>query len=620
MKKRIENSQLFIFPNKKRKSKQKRAVLFGFFVLIFILPFITPLNQTLNSDAIECIENKVQEKGCSTFGLESKIFALLSTDQCEADVLASDSQDECFVPVNANSCELKTTSQAVLALDSAGSDTDKYADWILAQNKTASGIDWLLQIETSEPASCTLEDLNTDTYQVSIDQNKKLSLSGANCLTLDSSNYWLKIDSQCQKQEFTVSCDKAFQVNLLFKKQLSSTIYVFDESVKSETAGGTDFIKAKESLCFKKGNACDYEGSLWATLVLKKLGKDISSYLPYLIVFEEDNEKFLPESFLYFLTAEQDFKTELLAKQIGERYWDEAYDRYYDTALALMGVSSEQTDAKDNAINWLAEVQGADGCWDSGNVAKTGFLLYSLWPSSFSGADGGEELEDCETLGNFCISDIECSESGGDSLSGFNCPGLSVCCTNDKPSQTCAELGGEVCDYSETCDGISEYEASDLLSSESCCIGTCEAPTITTQSECEQNFGNCKDTACESGEKENLNYLCNDVSQYCCIQKSEKSFWWLWVLGILIVLTALAIVFKDKLKDFYDKFTTKKPAPKSGMPPKMSEIPQRRLTRVIPVGRIFPQQQHPPQYPRRPIPQKKSELDDVLKKLKEMGK
>src|SRR3989344_7952211 len=155
---------------------KKRAVLFGFFVLIFILPFITPLNQTSNSDAVECIENKVQEKGCSTFGLESKIFALLSTGQCEADVLASDSNDECFVPVNANSCELKTTSQTVLALDEGGSaNTDKYSNWLLAPNKTASGIDWLLQIETSEPASCSLEDLNAGAYQVSINQDKKLS-------------------------------------------------------------------------------------------------------------------------------------------------------------------------------------------------------------------------------------------------------------------------------------------------------------------------------------------------------------------------------------------------------------------------------------------------------------
>ena len=593
---------------------KKSVVLFGFFVLIFILPFISSLNQTSNSDAVKCIEDKVKEKGCSTFGLESKIFALLSTGQCEADVLASDSNDECFVPVNANSCEIKTTSQAVLALDSAGSDTDKYADWLLAQNKTASGIDWLLQIETSEPASCNLEDLNANTYQVSIDQDKKLSLSGANCLSLDSSGYWLKINPQCQRQEFTVSCDKSFQVNLLFKKQLSSTIYVFDESVKSETAGGTDFIKAQESLCFQKGNSCDYEGSLWATLVLKKLGKDVSSYLPYLIVFEEDNEKFLPESFLYFLTAEQDFKIELLAKQIGDKYWDEVYDRYYDTALALMSISSEQIDAKENAINWLAEVQGDDGCWDSGNVAKTGFLLYSLWPSSFSGTDGdGEEPEDCEALGNFCISDIECSEAGGNSLSGFACSGLSVCCTKES-TQTCSELGGEVCDSSEDCDGFSEDGASDLSSDESCCVGSCEEPGIITQSECEQNFGTCKDTSCESGEKENLNYACNDVSQYCCMQKTGKSLWWLWVLGILIILITLGVVFKDKLKDFYDKLTTKKPkGPPSrpGMPSRMPEISQRR---------ILPSQHNPQYPPRRPIPQRKSELDDVLKKLKEMGK
>ena len=593
---------------------KKGAVLFGFFVLIFILPFISSLNQTSSSDAIKCIEDKVQEKGCSTFGLESKIFALLSTDQCEADVLTADSNDECFIPVNGNSCELKTTSQAVLALDSSGSDTEKYSKWLLAQNKTASGIDWILQIETSESASCDIKDLSANQYQVSIDENKKLSLSGANCLSLDSSGYWLKINPQCQNQEFEVSCDKAFQINLLFRKQPSSTIYVFDESVKSETAGGTDFIKARESLCFKKGNSCDYEGSLWATLVLKKLGEDVSSYLPYLIVFEEDNEKFLPESFLYSLTDEQDFKIELLIKQKGDRYWDEAYDRYEDTALALMSISSEQTDEKDNAVNWLAEIQGDDGCWDSGNVAKTGFLLYALWPSSSTGVDDDDNNlpEDCEDLGNFCISDIECSEAGGDPLSGFNCPGLSVCCTNDKPSQTCSELGGEVCDSSENCDGIPEYGASDLLSDESCCIGTCEEPITITQSECEENSGTCRDTSCESGEKEDLTYSCDEVSQYCCMQKKEgKSLWWLWVLGILIILIALAIAFKDKLKDFYDKLTIKK---KPRFPPKfgMPEIPQRR---IIP-------QQHNPQYPRRPIPQRerKSELDDVLKKLKEMGK
>ncbi|MDP2673055.1 MAG: hypothetical protein Q8O84_04550, partial [Nanoarchaeota archaeon] len=125
--------------------------------------------------------------------------------------------------------------------------------------------------------------------------------------------------------------------------------------------------------------------------------------------------------------------------------------------------------------------------------------------------------------------------------------------------------------------------------------------------------GTCKDTSCESGEKENLNYLCNDFSQSCCMQKTTTSFWWLWVLGILIVLIALAIAFKDKLKDFYYKLSTNKPKgnpSRPGMPSRINEIPQRR---------IIPPQSHP-QYPRRPIPQRKSELDDVLKKLKEMGK
>ena len=71
-----------------------------------------------------------------------------------------------------------------------------------------------------------------------------------------------------------------------------------------------------------------------------------------------------------------------------------------------------------------------------------------------------------------------------------------------------------------------------------------------------------------------------------------------------------SIIFRDKLKDFYSKLTTKKT---KGSPsrPGMYEVPQRRIPSS---------QQHHQQYPRRPIPQRKSELDDVLKKLKEMGK
>ena len=38
----------------------------------------------------------------------------------------------------------------------------------------------------------------------------------------------------------------------------------------------------------------------------------------------------------------------------------------------------QSSDTRNNAINWLMSVQGPDGCWNSGNILDTAFVLYSL--------------------------------------------------------------------------------------------------------------------------------------------------------------------------------------------------------------------------------------------------
>jgi len=93
----------------------------------------------------------------------------------------------------------------------------------------------------------------------------------------------------------------------------------------------------------------------------------------------------------------------------------------------------------------------------------------------------------------------------------------------------------------------------------------------------------------------------------------------LWVLGILIIIVIIGIIFRNKLRMFFLRFKgtggpRPRPGPGSGFPP-------------MPTGTMRPpiQRRILPPEPRRPISRTpaqkpKEELDEVLNKLKEMGK
>lgn len=590
---------------------KKEVILLGILTLVFILPFATALNQTIITKAESCMLNKVSEQGCDSFGLEDLTFTLLSAKRCKTELLDNAINGECFGKLG---CTVKETAQATLALSESGSNTDIYENWILIQNKTVPDLEWLLQVDSTLPSLCTIEDGSQSTYAVTIAEDKKLTISGSNCLTLDSSGYWLKINPACYDQEFSISCDETFLTSLLFKKAGSQIFYVANEA-QSKSGGGTTFEKINYgSFCFKKGTACNYEGTAWAAITLKKIGYDVSDYLAYLIAFESDNEGLLPESFLYYLTENKNFKIELIEKQIGDRYWDELGNRYTDTALALL--SLENTDeSKVNAVNWLESIQGTDGCWDSGNIAETGFILYSLTGSSISGGDdtGESELENCTSAGYYCISDTDCLSENV--LSSYECQGSfwDVCCSQNIISQTCE---GNICDsyFNEECPSGNEDYGAVTNQGETCCLIECETSTIPQYDDtCTPEGGNCRDF-CEENEESDYTYECSDYTQSCCFPKKGESKWWLWLLIILIILVIIAIIFKDKLKAFYLKLKSKKPRTKEAPINSSQGMPQR----TMPPRRILPRTSMPP---RRPISQQKgNELDDVLKKLKDMGK
>lgn len=596
----------------------KKKVLFvvALLFLIFLTSFALSENQTTEEEKInkayQCLEDKVEGK-CSSLSSEEKIFSLWAINECKTEVVDDSADDEKCWP--SSSCNIKTTAQAILALDNTNSDTGKAQDWLLSQNTTPSGITWYLEIEGSGVTGCSIS-YSGSSYNINIGEDKKISNNAGSCLTLSQGNYWLRIAPSCYQNEFEVSCDTSFLTTLLFKRTTSSTIHV-SEKTSSAAAGGTTTEKV-ESYCFAEGNSCDYEGSLWAALALDSVGKDVSSYLPYLITLADENERYLPEAFLYFLTSNTDYRSGILSKQKSNKWWMESGKKFYDTAVALYPFQHEDVREKTDAKSWLLDVQDSEGCWE-GNTRDTAFILTSIWPRDFWGnGDNGDNggLPDCEDSGYFCMSRSSCE---GDIFADYDCTGAFKCCSVPQIQETCAEMNGQICSSNEICRG-DEVSASNT---NYCCVqGICESTPSTEISECRSNNGVCR-SSCDSNEEEAF-YSCDYTDETCCVLKTGdegKSYWWIWILLILIVLVIVGIIFRDRLRALWSRMSSRgkprrspfdRPRPGLTPPPMMRRRPIPR--RILPPAQRRP----PPARPRRVKTSK--ELDDVLKKLKSMGK
>ncbi len=591
--------------------KKKVFLIFLFILVLSAFLISAAENDTaVDERGYSCLEEKLKD-GCSTLSTEEKIFSLLASGDCR-DSITSDSKYK---------INTKLTAQAILALSTTNGDTDEGEEWLLSQNRTPANMDWLMQIESINETSCTIK-YSGSSYTVTVGANKKINTGAGTCLTLYGGNYWLKIAPSCYTKEFEISCKKAFSTNLLYKKTTSDVIYVAS-TTNIASADGTTTVKVN-SYCFAQGSACDYEASLWAALVLNFRGYDVSAYLPYLITLmdEAENMKYLPESFLYSLTT--DFRNELLLKQLPDGYWKVSDNKFYDTALAILPFQNEDLNEKTTSQNWLKGVQGTDGCW--GSIRDTAFILYSFWPKPIQ--ESAPDMDDCETSGLFCMSSASCLEAGGTAITGYDgCFGTNICCNKEKPLESCEVQGGDLCNSDEQCLGGDTVESSDSNSEKFCCLdGTCGIKEV---SECESNMGLCK-VSCSDNE-ESSSYTCTTYSDICCVAKEKKSYLWLIIilLVILIALTVLGIIYRKQVKEFFFKAKAwvmskfkkggGKPssAPSGGGP----RFPPTSSARVFPGAvqrRIIPQQR-PAAAPARK-PEGKSDFDEVLRKLKEIGK
>lgn len=546
------------------------------FLLIFVLVgFVDADNITYESqidDAFACLEEDVGS--CTLLSIEEIAFTIMATpdnvfDDCVRELKAKES--------NNNWGSVKETALAILALDHAGENTTAYENWLLEQEQVPTDLSWYIQQDSNGETSCNIR-YTADDYDVIIGENKEINSGAGLCLSLSGDgNFWFKVNSACYGETFTIQCDKKFIINLLYKSEDSligtPTYYVLEGTHEIEPLKSTDV--SVMSKCFG-GADCEYEGTLWATLALYKTKHNIDDYLPYIISMAENNNEYLPKAFIYMLTNYNDYAGQLASKQKLGYYWDVgSYNgKYYDTALALIALGSSNTEQITLAKDWLLFVQGDDGCW--GNSLNTAIILWALENrgGKTSSSTGSSSVVNCAEAGYFCMPKTECV-IGEDVSDNYFCKLPGTCCT-DSNLKNCAEYGGQKCETGSYCENGINRNSLDVP--DKCCTGTCVLGSKEEENECEDNDYNCYNV-CGNGQEE-LDYSCGASEKVCCTDKvleEKKSLWWLWlILGLVLVLGAVAFIFRDKLQQKLDEFKKKKGGKTSsppngfrpGMPPR----------------------------------------------------
>ena len=191
---------------------KKKVFLFSISIFVFLI-FISlayPVlaqgtacnkgDKTCNiNKATSCLEQKIKDKGCSQLSSEERVFSLLAAGKCKTEV-KSDSK---------LMSDIKFTAQAIIALKNSGSNVSDEESWLISQNRTATGLNWFLEIESPKATKCTVS--YSSSNKVNFGENKKISsLSGGNCLSSAQGGYWLEVSPNCYNENFTISCDQSF--------------------------------------------------------------------------------------------------------------------------------------------------------------------------------------------------------------------------------------------------------------------------------------------------------------------------------------------------------------------------------------------------------------------------
>ncbi|MFH1326721.1 MAG: hypothetical protein ABIH59_01175 [archaeon] len=490
---------------------KKKGFLFSIlFIILISASFVVADEAGDVQEAYNCLKDKISGQTCSRISLGDRIFSLMAVGDCKSEIVSEVGDigggQQCWPEGN---CDVKTTAQALLALDRTDFDISKGADWLLSKNITPDNLIWYLQVDAQGLSTCSIS-FDGGSYSFIHEENKKLTGPDTTCFAPAQNDYWLEIGKTCLDKEFAIVCDDVtFSTNFIYKidDPDSDIFYIADQT--SINSAGSSTTEKINSYCFSKsGTICDYEASLWAVLALSYIGdysEEVSLFIPYLVTNKDEtiNQKYIPEAFIYYAKDYAEFRAQLLQEQGSDDYWNYNGDRFFGTAVALYPLWGQEPREKTDAKVKLLANRNADGCW--GSITNTAFILHSLWEYEPAGVDCYEN-SDCFNdeicLNNECVpDDADCTEDRD--------------CT-DSSEPVCVDNYCEECEYTGDCDGefcSPDYTCEECVDDEDCTqegFGCNEDYQCSRLPECTDD-GECT----EPGQICSLAGYCIDANQGC---------------------------------------------------------------------------------------------------------
>ncbi|MCX8194270.1 MAG: hypothetical protein N3G19_02840 [Candidatus Pacearchaeota archaeon] len=510
----------------------KRGKLLLFLIIVFVLILISSnfaLAQEQENIQIKKAYLWLQSKSLGKWqnlNLQQHVFSILALkekltqSQIDAATKAllqkSQNNGTCWPSTNCNALD---TALAKIALDSLNKDSSKASEWLLNKTitPTAIGGNWLLQLIQLQDNAMICR-IKYNTTEISVEFDKKgivSSLSNAECFT--NATYWLQLNQQCFEKEFNITCNDSFMGNFLFEKPSAPKEYYIVSAMQSAQPLGVISLKLITK-CIQQGADCNYEATLWTAYAFTNQPSISRSFVPYLVMKADENNKLLPQAILYKLTSQQSYADAIASLQGTDGLIvapSTLYNKYHDTGLASMTgsvVNANITKIKEKLLQQQIKTGANAGSWEClgcDSIRETAMLLYGIWPAY-------EWRSPCEQEGYSCVAN--CSAINGalvsldcypetyqccNASSSFNCemkygtckPSCSaalnetqvpyscqngVCCKNYSISLCISEIQGQICSSEQEC--IKQGSIVPFIySSDStrCCLGICTTASKT---------------------------------------------------------------------------------------------------------------------------------------------
>ena len=431
----------------------------------------------------------------------------------------------------------KDVSLAALALKHMNQDIDDQIDYIDDSLKAATSFnenEWIIQTVVNEDGNCNIE-YEGGSHRVTFNEEGKITSGGEDSWITFNKLNGFEFDKALEKID--IECDFTSTPRISIIKKIGNSIYIIEEKFSSTA----NFEIENGCYATNPTSACDKTSTFYASWVLNKLGKELTTKN-----YMRDNAD---TDIDYAILS--DIDDSQLSQLASRQKQDGSFDsKVYETSFAFDALKNpDYSDERDEAKAWVEDQQNENGMIGTG-IKDTAVSLYLIYGNEIDLGDDEGDLSNGCTLDSDCPSNYFCNTElrTCELLEEETCNNNNACESNlNENYLSCNDCfcGDEICDSEE-----------DSISCSSDCIEP-ESVPICGNFECEigENNFNCPNDCPSTGGGEESDEICGDgicsLNEDCpidCEAREGGSLWWLWLIIIIVILGGAAFFILRKIK------------------------------------------------------------------------